>query len=384
MALPTCGTVLAGPRPATASTHKVPTLLSQANTPSSLRTRGWKPAATRSGVTVTPRKPPQLRSKGDRGPAAPRRGGGRRLPSPAENKVSSAPALTPGAICSGRAGLRGCRGSRPPRGSCHAAATRRRLRPGTTSSPVALSPSFPREHRQLHRERGVTAGSAAPAAPSEGRPGPPNPTPRPDPNPTLGVRDGDARRGERHIPDRTDGAPHRAAPRGGTAATGTWERTPARAPRRGALPVPVRSCGFKSDRSGAMCSAPNKSNNKGGRRTPPPPPGAGAVGGPGGGPRPRPAPAPPRSARTCTDGLGRRSGAAAAPPPPPSRRSLFADAGPGPAPPAGPPPALPSLPPARLPPGRPPPRRRCFRCLFVFRGAGRPRRAGVRAGCLSL
>lgn len=76
-------------------------------------------------------------------------------------------------------------------------------------------------------------------------------------------------------------------------ATGTREHTPARAPRRGAPLVPVRSCGFKSGRSRAMCSAPNKSNNKGGHWTPPPPPGAGAVGGPGGGPRPRPSPAPP-------------------------------------------------------------------------------------------
>lgn len=213
---------------------------------------------------------------------------------------------------------------------------------------LAPSPPFPPERRQLPRERGHRwprrTGSPF------GRPTPtPNPIPRPDPNPTLGVRDGGARRGKQHIPERPDGAPHRAAPRGGTAATGTRERLPARAPRRGAPPVPVRSCGFKSGRSGAMCSAPNKSNNKGGRRTPPPPPGAGAAGSPGGGPRPRPAPAPPRPARTCTDGLGRRSGAAAAPPPPPSRRSLFADAGPGPAPPSPPArrrPSPPSLPPA--------------------------------------
>ncbi|XP_053812926.1 basic proline-rich protein-like [Vidua chalybeata] len=243
-------------------------------------------------VTVTPRRPPQLRNEGDHGPAAPRKGGGRRLPSPAENKVSSAPALTPGAICSGTAGFRGCRRSRPPWGSCHPAATHLRLCPGTPSSPVAPSPPFPGGRRQLPRERGHrwlrrTGSPFGRTTPT------PNPTPRPDPKPTLGVRDGGARRGEQHNPERTDGAPHRAAPRGGTAATGSRERTPARAPRRGALPVPVRICGFKSGRSGAMCSAPNKSNNKGGRRTPPPPPGAGAVGGPGAGPRPRPAPAPP-------------------------------------------------------------------------------------------
>lgn len=116
------------------------------------------------------------------------------------------------------------------------------------------------------------------------------------------------------------------------------------------MPDRARSCGFKSGRSGAMCSAPNKSNNKGGRRAPLPPPGAGAAGGPGGGPRPAPAPHHPPLARTYLHRwpgppLRCRCGA-----PAPSRRSLFADAGPGPAP----PPARrrPSLP-SSLPPPAP-------------------------------
>ncbi|XP_065546908.1 collagen alpha-1(I) chain-like [Lathamus discolor] len=133
-----------------------------------------------------------------------RRGEARRLPGPAENKVSSAPALTPGAICSCSTGLRR---SRPPAAASPRVlppgTPRRRLRPRTPGSPA---PPFPANTPG----RGVSAGPAAPAAPPEGRDAPlPRAQPRRSP-------------GRRHLPEPPDGrstppprpgAPQPAAPR---------------------------------------------------------------------------------------------------------------------------------------------------------------------------
>lgn len=160
------------------------------------RTHCWEPAATPGRVTVTPRRPAWPRSGGD--PGSRRSSVGRearRLPGPAENKVSSAPALTPGAICSGRAGLPGEPPAPPPppRGSRRPGATRRRLRPGTPSCPAppphppaAPSPPFPRERRQLPREAG------SPLAPPHRQPlrraAPATPNPNPVPGGSPGRR----------------------------------------------------------------------------------------------------------------------------------------------------------------------------------------------------
>ncbi|XP_029854455.1 basic proline-rich protein-like [Aquila chrysaetos chrysaetos] len=209
------GAGTAPPRPATTSTPlKAPVLLSHAAHPAPPppRTHCWEPAATPGRVTVTPRRPAWPRGGGDPGPRRPSVGrGARRLPGPAENKVSSAPALTPGAICSGRAGLPGeppAPPPPPPRGSRHPGATRRRLRPGTPSCPAPPPTTTPRSPfpAVITRAPPTPPGAGSPLAPPHRQPLRRAAPSTPNPNPAPGVlRDGGTRPSERHIPEHPDG-----------------------------------------------------------------------------------------------------------------------------------------------------------------------------------
>lgn len=313
-------------------------------------------------------------TKGTPRPSAGRgAGGARRLPGPAENKVSSAPALTPGAICSGRAGGAArpdvpSPGVPPPR--CHPSPSPSR-HPGVPRRPHGNAANSPGSggHRWPRR----TAGPLRKVAPLT-----------PNPSPAPGISGTAAYAGAPRRVQHPDGAPppcsrpprvHRPA---GSPRPSPQQRSPAGAGRgavalRAAAPGPCarrQTKAITKAAAGPRCRRPGQV-----------PPGVRGTA-----PAPLPPPTPPL-ARTYLHRwpgppLRCRCGA-----PAPSRRSLFADAGPGPAP----PPARrrPSLPPAsRLPPPAgpapsPPPLFPVPLC-FPPRQAGGAREGGGGGVCLPL
>ncbi|XP_068004631.1 basic proline-rich protein-like [Melanerpes formicivorus] len=343
---------------------------------------------------MTPRRRQQPRSEGDS--AAPRWGGGRGgSQAPPRTKLAARQRSRPGPsaqaeLSSGAAGEPPAPLS-PPRGSCHPDATRRRPRPSTSGSSVAPSSPFPSCRGQL-----LTGAGSPLAQPQSPRRADPKPQPSSQGAVSGPVAHGGASGTSRSTP--MGAAPRQGIPPYSTPVGHPSLQSPSAGSQPGRQPTPPaaaeESCRWRVGRGAVAlrAAAPGpcaRRQTKAITKAAAGPrccrhrcPGQVSPGVRWAAPAPlTPSPAPPSlPALTCTDGLGRRSGAAAAPPPPPA-----ALCSPTPGPGLPPPPATgPPLPPSRLsPPAGPapsPPPLFPVPLCFARRGAtGPPRRAGVAA-----